>query len=286
MDVKIESPFPYRRTGDLSYAVTPDKEGHFVITFTAFKKGYTPSKNIFEVNAEKIVNVWFRAFGSDGKEINVENQIEVGNTTKNIVTPYQGEFKSQFLRSQFPFNVVIGNHGYQLNRVIYEDQEFPDGKINNVYLDKDSQVIARYDRMVRIDVENAMGSGFYPYGKTVELSVPPKDKFLFLIREVFDHWDGMPYNTNSVSFIATNDISAKAVLREDYSLLMLLAGCVISAITYFRFVWKEGINLLWHMKKIINALRNYGFIALFVNPSNMKKDESKKNNRSTGHDVQ
>ena len=283
MDVNIESPFPYRRTGDLSYAVIPDKEGYFVITFTAFKKGYAPTKNTFAVNAEKIVSVWFRAFGNDGKEINIENQIEIGNTTRNIVTPYQGEFKSQFLKSQFPLKTRIGNYGYQLNRVIFGDQVFLDGKINNMYLDKDSQIIAKYDRMVRIDVEDATGAGFYPYGQMVILSVPPKDKFLFLIREVFDHWEGIPYNTSSVSFIASNDINAKAILREDYSFLMLLVGCGISAVTYFRFVWKKGISLLWYMRKIVRVLRVCDFVTLFSRSANMKKIESNKNNHDTEH---
>ncbi len=57
----------------------------------------------------------------------------------------------------------------------FADQEFPDGKINNVYLDKDAEIVAEYDRMIKVDVENAQGSGFYPYGQTVVLSVPPKD---------------------------------------------------------------------------------------------------------------
>lgn len=275
MDVQIESPFPYRKIDDITYVVTPDKEGYTDIAFTAFKRGYTPAKNAFSVYVEKIVNVGFKAFGSDGKELNVENHIEVGNVSQSIVTPYQGEFKSQFLKSQFPPDVVIGNHGYHLNTAILADQEFPDGKINNMYLDKDCEIVAKYDRMIRVDAENAHGAGFYPYGQTVTLSVPPKDKFSFLVREVFDHWDGIPYQTDSVSFIATDDVRASAVLHDDYLFLMLVFGLGISTMMYFRLVWRKGISLLWYLRKLTDGLKSINFAKLGFKKSHTKKLESK-----------
>ncbi|TBR11821.1 MAG: hypothetical protein EPO62_01140 [Candidatus Nitrosotenuis sp.] len=278
MDIRIESPFPYKKIDDLTYAVTPDKEGYLNVTFTAFKKGYMTSRNSFSVSAEKIVNVEFRAFGSDGKELNIENHIEIGNVSKSIVTPYQGEFKSQFLKFQFPPDVVIGNHGYHLNTAVFADQEFPDGKISNMYLNKDSEVVAKYDRMIKIDAENAHGGGFYPYGQTVILSVPPKDKFSFLVREVFDHWEGIPYDTDSVSFIATDDVTANAVLRDDYLFLMLVFGFGISVMMYFRFVWKKGISLFWYLQKITDGLKIINFDKISFKKINMKKTGTAGNN--------
>lgn len=286
MDIQIESPFPYKKIDDFTYAVTPDKEGYLNVTFTAFKRGYIPAKNTFSVYAEKIVNVEFRALGSDGKELNIENRIEVGNVSKNIVTPYQGEFKSQFLKSQFPPNVVIGNHGYRLNTAILDDQEFPDGKINNMYLSKDAQIVAKYDRMIKIDAENAHGAGFYPYGQTVILSVPPKDKFSFLVREVFDHWEGIPYDTDSVSFIATDDVRANAVLHDDYLFLMLVFGFGISIMMYFRFIWKKGISLSWYLQKLTNGLKIINFGKMSFKEMNMKKHEAKTTGDSLDSDYE
>jgi len=271
IDVQIESPFPYRKIDDLTYAVTPDKEGYLNVAFTAFKRGYAPAKNSFSVYAEKIVNVGLRAFGSDGKELNIENQVEVGNVSKSIVTPYQGEFRSQFLKAQFPLNVVIGNHGYRLNAAIFANQEFPDGKINNMYLDKDAQIVAKYDRMIKVDAENAHGAGFYRYGQTVVLSVPPKDKFSFLVREVFDHWEGIPYDTDNVSFIATNDVRASAVLHEDYLFLMLVFGFGVSIAMYFTFIWKKGISLSWYLQKLTSSLKIINSDKLNFKGLNMKK---------------
>lgn len=286
IDVQIESPFPYKKIDDLTYTVTPDKEGYFNIIFTVFKKGYIPSKNAFSVYAEKIVNVGFKAIGSDGEELNIENQIEIGNLSKSIVTPYQGEFKSQFLKSQFPPNVIIGNHGYHLNNVAFADQEFPDGKINNMYLDRDAQIVARYDRMIKIDAENALGAGFYPYGKTVILSVPAKDKLSFLIREVFDHWEGIPYYTDNVSFVASDDVKAKAVLHDDYLFLMLVFGFGISGMMYLKFIWKKGISLSWYIQKFTNVLKIINFDKSNFKEENMKKSESKTNNDGLDSDYE
>ncbi|WP_042685601.1 hypothetical protein [Candidatus Nitrosotenuis chungbukensis] len=271
IDVQIESPFPYKKIDELTYAITPDEEGHLGITFTAFKKGYTPSKSIFSVHAEKIVNIGFKAIGSDGKELNIEKHIEIGNVSKNIVTPYQGEFKSQFLRSQFPPNVVIGNHGYKLNNVVFEDQEFPDGRISNIYLNRDAQIIAKYDRMIKIDVENALGGGFYTYGQVVNLSVPPKDKLSFLVREVFDHWEGIPYHTENVSFIAYDDVRARAILHDDYLFLMTVFGFGVSSMMYFKLIWKKGISLRWYMQRFFSILKINNFDRLVFRRSHMKK---------------
>ena len=286
MDVQIESPFPYKKINDLTYAITPDKEGYFNVTFTALKKGYTASKNTFSVYAEKIVNVEFIALGSDGKELNIGNQIEIGNVSKSIVTPYQSEFKSQFLKSQFPPDVVVGNRGYRLNNVAFADQEFPDGKINNVYLNKDTRIIAKYDRMIKVDAENAQGSGFYPYGKTVVLTVLPKDKFSFLVRQVFDHWEGLPYDTDNVSFVASDDIKAKAVLHDDYLFLMLVFGVGVTIMMYFKLVWKRGISPSWYVQKLISALQIISFDKLIPKEFNVKKSkpEPKTTNDSSDYE--
>ncbi|HEY8111065.1 MAG TPA: hypothetical protein VIG05_09400 [Candidatus Nitrosotenuis sp.] len=271
MDVQIESPFPYRKIDDLTYAITPNVEGHSGITFTAFKKGYTPSKNTFSVHAEKIVKVEFKAIGNDGKDLNIEKHIEIGNISKNIVTPYQGEFKSQFLKSQFPPDVIIGNRGYHLNNVVFEDQEFPDGKISNVYLNRDAQIIAKYDRMIKIDAENARGAGFYTYGQTVNLSVPPKDKFSFLVREVFDHWEGISYHTDNVSFIAHDDMKVRAILHDDYLFLMMTFGFGISGILYFKLIWKKGISISWYLQRLANILKTNNFYKSIFRVLDMKK---------------
>lgn len=259
----VDSPIPFEKTGKSTYLIKPNREGYHNITFTALKEGYVPAKNSFSSLIEKFVNLTLRAVASDGAELNIGQAIRLGNISKGIVTPHQEEARPQFLEVIFPKDFVVGNKGYKLEQVIFEDQKITDGKISNIFLGKNTEIVAHYQRMVKIDVENAQGSGFYPYGETVVLNVPPKDKFFFLIRDVFDHWEGLEQTTDKVSLVATNDIRAKAVLREDHTFLTLLIASCVSLILYNNFVRKKRISLLFyfdrfgwpHFDRILRFLR-------------------------------
>lgn len=109
--------------------------------------------------------------------------------------------------------------------------------------------------MIKVDVAGAEGSGFYPYGETVTLSVPPKDKVSFFVREVFDRWDGLPYNTEPVSFTASEDLSARIVYRDDYTFLMLVVAAILTTTLYTTAI-RNKVNLRWEISKLVDLLRN------------------------------
>ena len=248
--VFVDSPIPYKKIDETTYLILPNTEGHHTITFTAMKHGYAPSRNSFSVFAEKFVNLAIKATASDGAELNVGQVIIIGNLTKSIVTPHQEEVRPQFLQTSFPADFVVGSKGYQLESVTFEDQKITDGKISNIFLNKNTEITASYQRMVKIDVENAQGSGFYPYGQTVVLSVAPKDRFFFLIRDVFDHWEGLEYTSDHIAFAATHDVKAKAVLREDYTILSLIISGGASLFLYNNFVRKRGLNVWFYFERL------------------------------------
>jgi hypothetical protein len=248
--VFVDSPVPYKKIDETTYRILPDREGRFDITFTATKHGYAPATGSFSILAEKFVNLAIKASASDGAELNIGQTLEIGNLTKSIVTPYVEEVRPQFLRAVFPSEFVVGNKGYQLEHVAFEDQKIEDGKISNIYLSKNTEIVASYQRTIKIDAENADGSGFYPYGQTVVLSVPPKDKLFFLVREVFDHWEGLNHTSDHVAFAATHDIKAKAVLREDYTFLTLIISSAASLFLYNKFVRKRGLDLLFYVDRL------------------------------------
>lgn len=248
--VLVDSPIPYKKIDMNTYLVTPDREGHHNITFTAVKTGYIPSKNVFSVFAEKFVNLTISTVASDGSELNIGQTIKIGNVSKSIVTPYQAEVKPQFLETSFPEDFVTVNRGYKFDHVNLGGQKIDVGKITNLFLDKNLDIVASYQRMVKIEAENAEGSGFYPYGHTVVLQVPPQEKVSFLIRDVFDHWEGLRYESDHVTFVATHDVKAKAVLREDYTFLTLIISGAASLFLYNNFVRKKGINFAFYLRQI------------------------------------
>ncbi len=254
VQITIDSPFPHKKTGERTFVITPNIEGHFNITITGLKNGYAPAKTTFAVDTEKIFSVIFNAIDSTKKELHVNSMIKTDDITKSGVTPYQYEIRPQFVNIEFPETFETGQNGYQLDHVMFGDQKLAGGVVEHTYIDSDVSITAEYQKMIRIQAENAIGSGHYPYGTMVTLSVPPKDKALFFVRDVFDHWEGISYDSDTVTLSATENIDAKAVLRKDYSLLMLTCGTILTVMGYFRFVWRRGINPHWYVCKIIDRL--------------------------------
>jgi hypothetical protein len=253
-EIMVQSPFPYKKIGKYAYQITPDIEGIYNITFAAAKLGYLPSEKSFGVFAEKFVRIILKAVGSDSRELNVSQVFTLDNVTRNIVTPYKSVIKPQFVALSFPLEHIVGNIGYRLEHVVFEDQKITEGSIGNVFLNKDAEMVAHYTRMVKIEAQNAEGSGYYPFGQTVTLSAPPKEKLSIFVRDVFDHWEGIEGSSEVIVFVATNDVKAEAVFREDHTFLMLTMACVVSLVLYYKFVKKRGINIRFYVDKISSTL--------------------------------
>lgn len=253
-EVLLDSPIPYKKINTDTYLITPDKEGHHNLTFTAIKSGYIPATKSFSIFVEKFVNLTLSAIASDGAELNMGLPIKIGNTTKIVVTPYQAEVRPQFFEMGFPEDFVTVNKGYKLDHVVIGEQKIGNGKITNLFLDENADIRANYQRMVKIEVENAEGSGFYPYGHTVVLYAPPRDKVSFLVRDVFDHWDGLDYTSDRVTLVATQDVTARAVLREDYTFLMLIITGIALLFFYNNFIKRKGVSLAFYFEQL-NLLR-------------------------------
>lgn len=254
IQIIVDSPFPYKKINDRTFVVTPNMEGHFNITFTGLKDGYAPARSSFAVYTEKVFTVFFNAVDSAKNELHVSTLVKTDGVAKSLVTPYQYEIRPQFLDVEFPEIFEAGQSGYRLERVEFGKNRLAGGIIDRVYVDSDTVIAAQYQKMVRVQAENAVGSGHYPYGSTVTLSVPPKDKASFFVRDVFDHWEGIPYDSETVTFVATENIDARAVLREDYSFLMLTSGTGLTAIVYFRFVWKKGLHPDWYIRRLFGKV--------------------------------
>ncbi len=255
VNVLVDSPFPYKKLDDdLKYVITPDKEGYFNVTFTGIKQGYKTANITFGLFAEKIIELLIKATGSDGNELNIAQTVSIGNVTSTAITPYSAEIKPQFFKTKLASQVDVGNKGYALAKVTAGDNEFSDGMMD-MFLEKDTIILAEYERMVQIDVAGAEGSGFYPYGQTVTLSVLPKDKVSFLVREVFDQWDGLPYDTEPVSFTAKEDLSASVMYRDDYSFLMLIVAAIVTATLYTTAIRKK-VNLRWEISKLTDLVKS------------------------------
>ena len=264
LEITIDSPVTFTKTKEqddnsksISFLAYPDREGTFDVTVTAQKDGYTPVTKSLSFEAVRLFDLTVNAVSTeDGKEISAKHTLIISNQTINgINTPYKKELGPSEITMSFPPEQKTGDRIYSLKKLQTGNEEFFNKQEIEFFLDGNAEVTAYYDRMIKVDVAGAEGSGFYPYGQKVTLSVPPKDKMSFLVRETFDHWDGLPYETEPVSFTAHEDISASIVYRDDYTFLMLVVAAIVT-ITLYTTKIKNKVNLRWEISKFVDLLRN------------------------------
>ncbi|MEM4252878.1 MAG: hypothetical protein QXE84_05080 [Candidatus Nitrosotenuis sp.] len=261
LEITIDSPVTFTETkeqddGKNIYLAYPDREGTFDVTVTAQKGGYAPVTKSLSFEAVHLFDLTVKAVSTqDGKEISAKHTLVISNQTiSRLSTPYSKELGPSEIIVSFPQEQKMGNKSYILKKIRMGNEEFFDEQVG-FFLNSNTEVTTYYDRMIKVDVTGAEGSGFYPYGKTVTLSIPPKDKVSFFVREVFDHWDGLPYDTEPVSFTASEDISASVVYRDDYTFLMLAVAAAVTAVLYMTVI-RNKVNLRWEISKLVDLLRN------------------------------
>lgn len=260
LEITIDSPVAFSKTEQADDRITyfwayPDREGTFDVTVTAQKDGYTPVTKSLRFDAVRLFDLTVNAVSTqDGRDLPAKYTLVTSNQTINGITPYHKELGPSEITLSFTSEQRAGDRNYSLKKIRIVNEDY-DGQEREFFLNNNTVVTAYYDRMIKIDVAGAKGSGFYPYGQTVTLSVPPKDKMSFFVREVFDHWDGLPYNTEPVSFTASEDISTRVVYRDDYAFLMLLVAAIVTS-TFYMTAIKNKVNLRWEISKLIDLFRN------------------------------
>jgi len=262
LEITIDSSITFTETKEQNdsknvyFWAYPDREGTFDVTVTAQKDGYAPVIKSLSLEAVNLFDLTVKAVSTqDGKEISAKHTLVISNqTVSKIGTPYNKELDPSEITISFHPEQKTGDKSYSLKKIRIGNEEFFDGQVE-FFLNNNTEVTAYYDRMIKVDVTGAEGSGFYPYGETVTLSVPPKDKISFFVREVFDHWDGLPYDTEPVSFTASEDISARVAYRDDYTFLMMIVAAIVTAALYTTTI-RNKVNLRWEASKLVDLLKN------------------------------
>jgi hypothetical protein len=261
IQITIDSPVTFTRSEQdgsktVYFEAYPEREGKFDVTVTAQKDGYAPITKSLSFEAVSLFDLAVRAVSiQDGEEISAKQTIIVQNQTISRITPYNRELGTSEVTISFPLEQKTDDKIYSLKKIRIGNEEVFNKSEIVFFLNHNTEITAYYDRMIKVDVAGAKGSGFYPYGATVMLSVPPKDKVSFLVRDVFDHWDGLPYDTEPVSFTASEDISAKVAYRDDYTFLMLVIAAIITVVLYVTTI-RNKVNLRWEISKFVDLLRN------------------------------
>jgi hypothetical protein len=262
----FQSPYQVTKTGPTQYSIFPDREGIFDVTLFANKDGFRPITDTLHFIAKKIIDVTFSATGNDGAGLNIVPVISINNQTLATTIPFDDTTNAGLAHIAVPQQFNITGKNYVLDNVDVSGQKFTSGKVD-LFLADDSKIHANYYLMLQVNATNSEGGGFYPYGTTVTLTAPDKWQFSFLVRQVFDHWEGnnLPFDvkTNDVSFVVKDNLFATAVYRQDSIYLMLV---IAGPITGF-FVLKRRDAIAWHVKELEDKI-----IRLIPKVSKKKKD--------------
>ncbi len=250
----FQSPFQVTQVGPSKYSILPDREGIFDVTIFAHKNGFRPVTEMLHFIAKKIIDVTFTATGSDGAGLGIIPVITINNQTLTGNIPFDDTSNAGLAHIEVPQQFNITGNNYVLHNVDISGQKFTSGKVD-LFLGNDSKIQANYYRMLQVNVADAEGGGSYPYGTTVTLDAPDKWIFSFLVRQVFDHWEGndLPFDSkaNDVSFVAKDNLFATAVYRQDFTYLMLV---IAGPVTGF-FVLKKRDTIAWHVKELEDKIK-------------------------------
>ncbi len=233
--IDIYTDIPYRLDDNIIY-LKPIKHGNYFMNITASREGYKSEHISINISVKKFINLKIE---SQGPFTTLEVPIE--SSIGKISTPYNKRVEVMQFNVTFPqkFNDL------DLYRVIIKknnDTITTTDKVLILYLNDDVDIKAVYGRNIIITVNNGEGSGSYPVGSKVNIVAPDKPIIPFLLKEVLDHWEGLPanYNPNEKSIIieADENMIVTAVYRVDY-LGLLLPIAVVIAIILTNFIRKR-----------------------------------------------
>ncbi|MGI0006693.1 MAG: hypothetical protein ACREAR_01705, partial [Nitrosotalea sp.] len=252
----VQSIFPVVKKDDGQYSITPTREQNFDVTIFAHRDGFRPISKVMHLVSEKIIDITFSAKGNDGTQIHVTPNLVIDNYSITQNTPFVATVKAGNAIIELPPKVIVQNKNYVLRMIDTGEQAYTTNTIQT-YLGDDSNIMADYDLMLSVNATYGTGSGFYPYGATVKLGAPETWQASFLVRQVFDHWEGtnLPFDskTNNVSFAAKDNVFATAIYRPDYTYLMLIIALPVTGI----FVMKKRNGISWYVREIRDRLDKF-----------------------------
>ena len=214
---------PFARTGDSTFVLTPDREDDSAtVTLLATQEGYEPVSISETLEVREVYRVDVRITDPSGSRLDVPFEVVAGGARSLEQPPYSAEHRPGEIVIDLPAKHTVHGHGYAARSVAVDGAERAHSGPLEVSLAGDLTVEAVYAREILVTVSGGRGSGVYGYGDAVTIDAPDRDRLSFLVRDVFERWEGPdvdPFSSKQ-TFAAVRDVSISAVYREDYAYLM------------------------------------------------------------------
>jgi len=235
---------PEYRLGSLTSSgrLTPlnqTREGRAFITFQGVgeaDKSFYWTAVFIPPFATLRVNIVYKPFPGSVAPASLNlTRITIDGQARELENPYGAAYVS--------LTLTTTSHSIEVPRVPYEEDDvriafgqWLDGEESNVRtvnLLNDLSLIAIYVAQYRLtilsDYGKVNGTGWYDENTLASISAAPTTEFL--IRHIFDHWEGIQNGSSPYASILMNEPkTVKAVWRDDYSQLIIYSTIVEVAI--------------------------------------------------------
>ena len=256
----IDSPFPYEQISDNVFSITPEHEvTDAQITIFGELDGFVTENKKISLSSENIAELKIITETIDGQKLSSPYTVSFGNDIEVNDSPRTYLINPQHTILEFSQEWSNAVGGYRLVDLLFNGKTINDNMID-FYFDADTEIIAVYDRFVKVTVIDGDGSGVYSYGEKIRISAPDKQKLSYLVMEKFDHWIGTERMVSSFVMHTENDIVLTAVYKDDYSILMgIILILVIAGVI---FAIKKGDNALKYrieelLEPVIQIIKKY-----------------------------
>ena len=243
----------FEQTDSDTFVVKFDEEDESsVLTILATRDGFNSVSISETISVQKIFAIDAQVTDADGRRLIMPLDVSIGGERTSVMSPYYNEFRPDQVTVMFPEKHTVSNQGYAFEKITVNGMDSY-SNVMDVFPTQDIIVMAVYAAEVLISVEGGEGSGVYRHGDTVKISAPDRDRLSFLVRDVFDHWEGIDADSSEVEFAADADIRVTAVYREDYTYLM---GVIIIPLlgASFAVVFKNTAGLRWAVENTLERL--------------------------------
>ncbi len=248
----IDTRQPFERVSDSVFVITADSEGESTVSILATRPGYEPVMLSAELQILHIYLMDVDVTDSGGMRIHPMFTVTAGPDSAVVGPPYHTEFRPGTVKVKFPEHHSSDTGGYSFDHAVVNGETTYRNNVLSLEPDGDIAITAVYRQEVLITVFDGEGSGVYGVGQAVTVSAPERHVASFLVREVFERWDGLEHGSATATFAAEENMEITAIYRTDYTYLMVMVAAPLlagSAIVLYRM---SGPG--WAMKNVIDRV--------------------------------
>ena len=231
--IDVSSDIPFEIQGN-NIILQPTRRGTYDVVIDFSKEGYiaTSKSKQYDILDDTRVNI--NTYNNDGTMISATAGIIYDDKSETVNTPFEFVVRRGPLHVSFPQQIQIGDTTYRYNMSeTTNDQTFTSNSVDIIIVNPVS-ISAIYKPVITITVNGGIGGGTFDKGDQVVLYAASRDIVSFLIRDVFDRWDGLPagYDMYQEPLVlsAAESFSTAAIYRTDYTGLIVLVVIGVLAI--------------------------------------------------------